>query len=203
MISAGGRGGYMSECARAVVGIDEIDRRTDGATATDAELLIGCREGRPESWELLVRRYERLVYSVATRCGLRSADAADVVQMTFMALLRANEIRDSERVAAWLATVARRTSWQLLSKVSQEIPTEHLPEPEAGPLSSEDILVLHDALLRIDEPCRSLLIALYFDPDRPSYQQIADRLERSPGGIGPLRGRCLEQVRVLLSVEES
>ena len=44
---------------------------------------------------------------------------------------------------------------------------------------------LHDALLRLAAPCRELLIALYFDPEKPSYAEIAARFDRSVGGIGP------------------
>lgn len=194
----------MSELVRVVD--FEVDRgglRTDADAASDAELLAGCRAGRADSWEILVRRYERLVYSVAIRCGLPAADAADVVQMTFMALLEARDLRDSERVAGWLVTVARRKAWQLQSRASRETLTADMPEPATDALSWEDVAVLHDALDQIDEPCRSLVLALYFDPDRPSYQEIAVQLDRSPAGIGPLRGRCLERLRVLLSTVTS
>src|SRR5580658_4394792 len=75
--------------------------------APDAALVAACREGDQGAWELLVRRYERLIFSVA-------------------------------------------------------------------------------------------LLALYFDPAEPSYAQVARRLGRSAGGIGPMRARCLQRLRALL-----
>ncbi len=35
-------------------------------------------------------------------------------------------------------------------------------------------------------------------PDEPSYAEIATRMGRSIGGIGPLRGRCLERLRGMI-----
>lgn len=201
-------GGTMVEyvsAGDAGVGVDTGELGIDVEAIPDAELLCGCREGRAESWDLLTHRYERLIYGIAIHSGLQPADAADVVQTTFVALLKADGLRDSERVGPWLATVARRASWQVSTRQSRETSTAQAQALDlaAGPPPWEDAMVLHDALLRLDEPCRSLLIALYFDPDRPSYQQIAERLDRSPGGIGPLRGRCLERMRILLSpIEE-
>jgi len=64
-------------------GFDDLD------AISDARLLQGCRRGEAESWDALVHRYERLVFSVALRSGLSPADAADVTQSTFIALLEA------------------------------------------------------------------------------------------------------------------
>ncbi len=168
---------------------------------SDATLLAGCRTGDARSWDLLVRRYERLVYSVALRTGLSSADAADITQNTFVALLEAcGRLRDDERLAAWLVTVTRRKAWRMIRRASHELPRSEIPHDDgADALPWEDITALHEALLQLSSPCRELLIALYFDPDQPSYAEIASRFDRSVGGIGPLRGRCLERMRGLLS----
>jgi hypothetical protein len=57
---------------------------------------------------------------------------------------------------------------------------------------------VHAALAELGGNCRELLFALYFDPAEPSYAQLARRFGRSIGGIGPMRGRCLERLRLLL-----
>lgn len=44
-------------------------------------------------------------------------------------------------------------------------------------------------------------MSLYLDPDQPGYAEIAARMGRSIGGIGPLRGRCLDKLRRLLEEE--
>ena len=171
---------------------------------TDADLIAGCRRGHSQSWDRLVRRYERLVYSVALRCGLSRTDASDVTQTTFIALLDAcSNLRDDERVAAWLIMVARRKAWRVGRRQARESLHAEVPAQSPDQLPWEDIATLHHALLQLADPCRELLLALYFDPERPSYAEIASRFGRSVGGIGPMRGRCLDRIRALLTDGEA
>ena len=65
------------------------------------------------------------------------------------------------------------------------------------------LTTLHDALSELGGTCRELLLALYFDPEEPSYAEIAERFGRAIGGIGPLRGRCLERLRAIMSEEQA
>jgi RNA polymerase sigma factor (sigma-70 family) len=166
----------------------------------DAELLARCRAGDAQAWDLLVRRYERLVYSVALRNGLASDDAADVCQQTFMALLESiDRLHDDERLASWLMTVSRRHSWRVRRRDRRETPLSELPDSGVDPFDGWDqVAAVHDALERLPNPCRDLIDALYFDPAAPSYSTIADRFNRSIGGIGPLRARCLHRLRELM-----
>jgi len=179
--------------------------RSQVAEPTDAELLERCRRRDGEAWNLLVTRYERLVYSVARRNGLSEEDAADVTQGTFVALLDAlGRIRDEERLASWLMTVTRRQAWRVRNLSRRDVQLEQAPDVVDD--SSEDwaaVLALHDALAELGGTCRSLLEALYLDPESPSYAEIAARFGRSIGGIGPLRGRCLEKLRAILTEGES
>ncbi|WP_229053000.1 RNA polymerase sigma factor [Aeromicrobium sp. Leaf350] len=172
------------------------------AAPTDPELLQRCRAGDAAAWDLLVERYERLVFSVALRNGLSRDDAADVTQTTFVALIDAlHRLEDDQRLASWLMTVARRQAWRVRSTSRRDLPLEALVEPATeDPYELWDTqTVVHDALATLGGTCRELLLALYFDPEEPSYADIATRLGRSIGGIGPLRGRCLERLRTLMT----
>lgn len=180
--------------------VDAPDLRMDERRFLDSELLAGCKQGRAESWDVLVRRYERLVYSVARRTGLGAADAADVTQSAFIALLESlDSVRDEEKLSSWLATVARRQAWKMRRKTANEFPQDETPEPDPVEEAAwADILDLQQALTALDAPCRDLLSALYFDPAQPSYVEIAERFNRTVGGIGPMRGRCLKRMRTML-----
>ena len=57
-------------------------------------------------------------------------------------------------------------------------------------------------LSMLDERCRQLLLALYFDAEQPSYADVADRLNMPIGSIGPTRARCLERMRQSLQTVE-
>jgi RNA polymerase sigma factor (sigma-70 family) len=175
--------------------------RQGEAEPTDAELIARCRQRDPAAWDLLVGRYERLVYSVARRNGLAADDAADVTQGTFLALIDSlDRINDEERLASWLMTVTRRQSWRVRNLSRRDVQLEVAPEEVDE--SQDDwasMLALHDALAELGGTCKDLLEALYLDPETPSYAEIAQRFGRSIGGIGPLRGRCLEKLRGILT----
>jgi RNA polymerase sigma factor (sigma-70 family) len=166
-------------------------------------LLTACRAGDPDAWELLVERYERLVFSVALRNGVTREEAADITQMTFIALLESIEkIREDQRVASWLMSVARRLAWRQRRRSERERPggfgSEATAWPEDPIATWERIAVMHEGLQQLGRACRDLILALYFDPATPSYAAVAERLGRPIGGIGPMRARCLQRLRTLL-----
>ena len=171
-----------------------------GEGLSDAELLTRCRAGQTEAWDILVERYERLVFSVARRNGLSAEDAVDVAQNTFLILLESvHSLRQDESLASWLMTVARRQSWRARQRSRREAPASEVVQlREDPPVDWEQAASLQAALRRLGGPCRELLVALYFDPARPTYAQIARRLGRPIGGIGPMRGRCLHRLKDLL-----
>ncbi len=169
---------------------------------SNAALLEGCRNGDQLAWSALVRRYERLVYAIALREGGDDDVAGDVAQETFAELLRSiDSIRDPESLAQWLATVCRRAVWKRRGTPTAlvlDLTDEFI---ESADDFAEDLaraLEIYDAVQSLGEPCRSLITGLFFDPGQPDYATIAVQLGRPPGSIGPLRGRCLARLRVLL-----
>lgn len=181
---------------------DRADRGR-GEVVTDTDLLRRCRRRDGEAWNQLVGRYERLVYTVALRNGLSAEDAADVTQATFVALVDAlDRLRDDEKIASWLMTVARRQAWRTRNLSRRTTTLEAAPEGATDPFADwATTTALHDALATLGGTCRDLLVALYFEPDAPSYAEIAQRFGRSIGGIGPLRGRCLDKLRAIMGEE--
>src|SRR4029079_4635985 len=84
---------------------------------TDRELLIACRKGDESAWEVLVDRYQRLIYAIPRRAGFNEDQASEVFQEVFATLLqKLNDITDPDRLHAWLVTTARRKTWRLMSK---------------------------------------------------------------------------------------
>lgn len=177
-------------------------------TDSDAALLQACREGDAEAWELLVRRYQRLIYAIPRRAGLGEDLAAEVFQHVCVMLLEhIARIERPERLGAWLATTARRESWRMLRRQGATTP---LPEDDEGKLTSfPDPALLPDELLEhlerqqavrqalagLDERCRQLLTLLFYRPDPPPYAEIAAAMGVPEGSIGPTRGRCLQRLR--------
>ena len=185
-------------------------------TESDQELIAACLHGDTRAWETLVRRYANLVYSVPLRCGLSEDDAADVFQDTWSIVWEhLDELRDRSRLGPWLLTVVGRRSAQQLRQRRgragrrrleaariEEADRDVMIQPEAMALLCERSAVLREAVEQLPERCRSLLHYLFYDPTAPEYTEIATRLGVAPATIGPLRSRCLRELRALLEEGE-
>jgi RNA polymerase sigma factor (sigma-70 family) len=176
---------------------------------TDRKLIRACRRGDERAWETLIARHERLVFSIARRQGLSTADAADVTQKVFIILLQSmDKLPDDVNLGGWLTTVTRRHTWRAFTRLGRELPGEKediaestilLGRQTSDPIDRwETLQAVHEALNRLDKRCQQLLLSLYFDPKEPSYTEVADRLKMPVGSIGPTRARCLSKLKALL-----
>ncbi len=170
---------------------------------SDPELWKQILADDRSAWVELVRRYQPLVYTVATRAGLSNSDAADCFQQTFVRLYQnRHKIQEPSRLSAWLVTTAKRESLRLINQnhrgaelvLQQSSPRPAaLPDEELEQLERQAHLEL--ALKKLDDRCRVLLTALFFSPEEMSYADIAKLTGISFNSLGPIRQRCLERLR--------
>jgi RNA polymerase sigma factor (sigma-70 family) len=183
---------------------------------SDAELVRRCRTGDQSAWAGLVQRYQRLVYAIVMRMGFDEHDSADVFQTVFTRLLdHLPRISDPERLQAWIVTTARREALLRLKRsrrtVSMTRPedeedaegvewdiADEAPLPEDALAEVQQQHQVRNALDRMDERCRSLLLLLFGEGERQPYEFIATTLGISVGSIGPTRARCLDKLRKLV-----
>lgn len=168
-------------------------------------LLTAAANGDRAAWSALVDRFTPLVWATVRGHRLGDADAADVVQTTWLRLVEhLDRIQEPERLGAWLATTAKRESLRVIASGARTTPSDEfaeLPDPARGP--AETMLRRdRDALVRrgldaLGERCRLLLRMLAVDP-APSYEEISEMLDMPIGSIGPTRGRCLDRLRAEL-----
>jgi RNA polymerase sigma factor (sigma-70 family) len=184
----------------------------DVRSVSDRDLIRACRKGDSRAWRSVLQRYERLVFSIPLSYGLSREDAADLTQLTFTILIQSlDSLDDDSRLGSWLATVARRHTWRLLERNRREgTGVERDLAENATLLGKGDESIerwellewLNQGLSLISESCRKLLQALYFDPQQPSYAEVATRLNMSVGSIGPTRARCLQNLKRALSEDQ-
>lgn len=187
---------------------------------SDDDLLARCREGRQDAWSTLVRRYQRLVYTVPRRAGLSDEAASDVFQTTFSRLVEhVHRIEDATRVRAWLVTTARRETLRHLEQGARTVSgDEHSADDgptllesiaDDGPAPDELLsgLEQHDRLRsavdRLDPRSRQFVELLFLQDDPLPYSEIAARLGIAEGSIGPTRARVLAKLRALLASQGS
>ena len=108
-----------------------------------ARCLERARGGELAALDEVVRELNPLLWNVARAQNLSADQAADVVQTTWLELLRRlHEIRSPQALAAWLVTTTRREAWRVRTWHRQHTPegTEILEStPDPGPDVSERI----------------------------------------------------------------
>lgn len=176
-----------------------------------AALFERWRGGEPRAMDDLVRLMSPVLWHVVRAYGLDRALAEDVVQTTWLSLVRHHgSITQPQAVAGWLMTSARREAWRVGRQQRRADPAE--PEVLAPRLpvgeSAEDTAgraqgaaALWDAVTQLTERCRRLLRVIAFE-DRPDYARLAGELGMPVGSIGPTRQRCLAKLRSLLDDAE-
>jgi RNA polymerase sigma factor (sigma-70 family) len=183
-----------------------LERNLDATVV--ASLVRRAAEGDRHAWERLVDQYARLIWSITVDFKLTESDAADVAQTTWLRLLQhIDRIEYPDRIGSWLAATARNECLRSLAARKRVVlrhedeelqsVTVFAPEIDDRLLAEEQAQVVRDALSRLPRRWQRLLEMLMADPPVP-YTEISDQLGLPIGSIGPTRGRCLAQLRVLL-----
>ena len=181
----------------------------------DVALVALCLDGEESAWEILIHRYQRLIYSIPLKAGLGEEFAAEIFQAVCLRLVEhLAAIKDHGKLASWLITTTTRECWRTSNRRRREAPIGEGGDSDDGPtipesiderpLAEDEHLQLAEqqrvrqAVAALPDRCRDLVELLYYAEDRPSYEEISRRLEMPVPSIGPTRARCLQKLRKLL-----
>ena len=160
---------------------------------TDEDLLLEYRyAGIREAFDEIVHRYERELYNYLYRYLGNAANAEDVFQKTFLAVLKGCEKFEAGReFRPWLYRIATNKAVDHLRKakrfsvVSMNVPTgfdqENCiadilvgdePEPFADEMDREIACEVREAVASLPEPMRQAVYMVYFQG--LSYREAAD-----------------------------
>lgn len=172
-----------------------------------AACLIQARDGDVTALDAVVSELNPLLWRVARSQGLLAEDAADVVQTTWMELVRhLHAIRSPNALVGWLVSATKREAWRVNARrrkavwqdiTSMDEPAADEPDPAERLLAAERHRVLWKHFMGLPERCRALL-SVVAKADRPDYAAISAALDMPHGSIGPTRGRCLAKLRAML-----
>lgn len=155
---------------------------------SDAELLAASRRGERAAFAQLVERYQGVVCAVSySGTGDRSL-SEDVAQDTFLAAWRQlDQLREVERLRAWLCGIARNLAYKARRRRARETPVAEQLEAEAGADLFEQVSdrqaerVVREALHRVPETYREALV-LYYHEQR-SAREVAQALGISEAAV--------------------
>jgi len=173
-------------------------RGSRGARLSDAEgqqLLAAFVAGDQGAFTRIATSYRAMLFSVFLRWfRLGEQDAEDLCQEVMLQLVvKAADIRN---VRTWLLGTAINQAKKRIRRLIRErtLAERYLEDLELHePEHDEDIReLISRGLDLLRSPDRRLLALIYIEG--LSYQEVADRLERPIGSIGPLRGRALKRL---------
>jgi RNA polymerase sigma factor (sigma-70 family) len=173
-----------------------------------ASLFRAFRAGDESMMGDLVALLTPILWHTARAQRLDSQTAEDVVQTTWLALVRGSDsITDPQAVLQWLIVSARREAWRVVKRSDRVEPREFEADdvvtpahdlPEEQVLRSDGDSRLWQHIAQLTARCQELLRVIAF-ADRPDYAAVAESLGMPVGSIGPTRGRCLAKLRALLA----
>ena len=160
-------------------------------TLTDDELVARSMGGDAESFNQLIRRWERPIYALAYRVIGREEDARDVCQETFLRAFRALPgFKGQAKFSSWLYRIALNLCRDWIRR-QRRAPVMQMPEgvdpgelvAERGPVESiEDLVgrrrlsaVVEEAMALLPEEQRTAIILKEYHG--LTFQEIADMLE--------------------------
>ena len=173
--------------------------KSELSDATGQSLLERFVIGDESALDRLLEAYTPMIFAVfMRRYGLTQEDADDLFQEVLLQLfMKADTIRN---VRPWLlGTVFNQARKRVRGLIRDRTLAERYVEEEVmmDPKDVGDIKDLVARGLAFAGPAdQELLQLIYFDD--LSYKEVANRLDRPIGSIGPMRGRALERLKTTI-----
>jgi RNA polymerase sigma-70 factor, ECF subfamily len=171
-------------------------------------LALRCRRGDRAALEELIRTWEpRLLYFIR-RIVRDEADAWDVLQETWMRVLKGiGSLSDLGSLSPWLYRVARNTAFsharsrEPLRESLEDYPDANAFDPADEPLDFTDAEQVHRGLLALSLPHREVL-TLFFLEDL-SVEEVATVLGVPPGTVKSRLHYAKQTLRKVIAEEAS
>lgn len=141
-----------------------------------------------EQFKLIVKQYEKLVFSICLQFTRNYHEAENLTQETFISAFKYIDGCDSEKYRQWLARIAsnKARDW-LKSAYSQHVElagddedTEQRPDktplPEDSFLTNEGVGEIKRAVMELKEPYKKVSVMFFLE--EKNYDQISKQLCR-------------------------
>jgi RNA polymerase sigma factor (sigma-70 family) len=152
---------------------------------TDERIVERIRRGDEAALVDLYHSSRRMIGALVERNSGSQDDADDILQESLVIVwerVRAGTFEPQAKLTTFLYGIAQNLWLRRLARMKRERPSDIDPDvavsDDPSPLEelieSESVTMLRDALDRLGEPCRSVLLLYYYE--ECSMQEIAVRL---------------------------
>lgn len=178
---------------------------------TDAELLAKLRNPETQSYgfNLLVREYQRRVYSLVRKMVIDHDDANDVVQEVFIKIHKnINNFRQDSQLFTWIYRIATNECLSHLAKKKRRffLPIEDVSGQLSVALDNNPTLngdaiqmKLQKALLKLPDKQRLVFNMKYFED--LSYEDMANITATSVGALKASYHHAVKKIEEILSAD--
>lgn len=182
---------------------------------SDQELIARTLAGQKKAFELIVRRYQKLVYNVIYQILQNHESAADLTQDTFLkAFKHLGSFRSNASFKPWVLKIASNSTlnyirdsksryFDSLEEMLEESP-QHEPASDMSVESEVELrfsqAMLAEALRKLSPRHRQIFV-LRYQHDLP-YAEIASICDESETAIKSVLFRIREKLRKILLEEQ-
>ena len=175
------------------------------AEQTDLELVQEVLAGRVEKFEILVRRYQRLVATAALRMGVPRQEIEDVASEVFYKVFRSlHRYEPSHALSTWLYRITVNAALDHRRARRHDAQSEEIPQSladvrpsqheEAG--DRERAAMLQDALRRLPDHYRVPLVLTHVEG--MPIEEVAKALDLPEGTVKSRLFRARAQLKEIL-----
>lgn len=172
-------------------------------------LIEKCCSGDEDSWHELLDLIAPTIFGLCRKSRLSREESFDVFGQVSLQLVNTiASLRSPEKIVSFVATITRRQIYSFYKKIQslefldeqtmQSLADESQHDPEADFVRSSHRDILLDAMSHLSERDFRLIQMLFFDPEEPSYEEIARRLKMPVSSVGPIRGKALAKLYRIL-----
>jgi RNA polymerase sigma-70 factor (ECF subfamily) len=171
--------------------------------SSDEEYVVSSRNGHPDHFRLLVRRYQRPLFAyLSSRLGSQ-LEAEEAAQESFVrAFLSLKKLRQPESFYAWLLGIASRVlKEQFRAEERRQRDRAIAEDLLAETAGAEPEYPLEEAIAALPESYRQVILLRYYEG--LSCQDVATRLGMPLGTITKTLSRAYALLRQELKAREN
>ncbi len=150
--------------------------------------------------ECLVKNYEKY-YRIAYSYTFQEQDAMDIVQEgAYRAILKSDSLKNPQYVDTWICRIMMNEAVRFLEQFrGRTAPMEEVPEK--GSEDDREDLDLRQALLKLNEEERRIVILRYFEEEK--LDNIARIMELKVNTVKSRLYRAVEKLKKYMTVPET
>jgi RNA polymerase sigma factor (sigma-70 family) len=188
-----------------MIGSGKANGEDSRRSASDAELVLAVRRGHKRAFVEIVARHQAMVCGIALAILGDFAASEDAGQEAFLTAWRKfHELREPERLRAWLGQIARNAALGHLRRRRGHVALDDSLElvdaslmPDEVTANEEEANLVRDSLAKLPETYRLPLILFYREGQ--SVRAVAEALDISEDAVKQRLARGREMLRDRMS----